>query len=75
MAAITFTLTWADAPNGVPAVPPVLRGDKPVVSEPTGGGKTLFEAVEKLLGLKLEKRKRAVPTLVIDHLDENPVEN
>ena len=39
------------------------------------GGYTLFEALEKQLGLKLEQRKRSLPVTVIDHLDEKPTEN
>jgi uncharacterized protein (TIGR03435 family) len=31
--------------------------------------------VEKQLGLKLEKRKRPVPTLVLDQIAESPTEN
>jgi len=30
---------------------------------------TLFEAVEKMLGLKLEQQTRAIPVTVIDHVD------
>src|SRR5262245_31380846 len=70
-----FTLTWADAPLGVPAVPRMMRGDNPVVSDPVGGGITLFDAVEKQLGLRLERRKRPVSVLVVDHIEENPREN
>ncbi len=43
-------------------------------SEPTGAF-TLFEAVEKQLGLKLEMRKRPMPVIVIDHLEQKPTEN
>ena len=39
------------------------------------GGYTMFEAIEKQLGLKLEQRKRSLPVTVIDHLDEKPTEN
>jgi uncharacterized protein (TIGR03435 family) len=43
-------------------------------SEPTGAF-TLFEAVEKQLGLKLEMRKRPMPVIVIDHIEQKPTEN
>jgi uncharacterized protein (TIGR03435 family) len=36
---------------------------------------SLFDAINKQLGLKLEKQKRQVPTLVIDHIEEKPTEN
>jgi uncharacterized protein (TIGR03435 family) len=44
-------------------------------SDPIGGGVTLFDAVEKQLGLKLEVRKRVYPVFVIDHIEEKPTEN
>jgi uncharacterized protein (TIGR03435 family) len=40
-----------------------------------GGGPDLFRALEKQLGLKLEKGKRPVDFLVIDHADKVPTEN
>jgi len=43
-------------------------------SDPSGG-LTLFEAVEKQLGLKLEMQKRTMPVLVIDHVEQKPTEN
>jgi uncharacterized protein (TIGR03435 family) len=36
---------------------------------------TVFEAVEKQLGLKLEKQKRPMPVIVIDHIEQKPTEN
>jgi uncharacterized protein (TIGR03435 family) len=46
----------------------------PLASEPTGA-LTLFEAVEKQLGLKLEMHKRSMPVIVIDHIEQKPTEN
>jgi uncharacterized protein (TIGR03435 family) len=43
-------------------------------SEPNGSI-TVFEALEKQLGLKLEKGKRSEPVIVIDHLEQKPTEN
>ena len=37
--------------------------------------KGLAEAVSKQLGLRLEKRKRMLPVVVIDHMEEKPAEN
>jgi len=39
------------------------------------GGISLFDAINKTLGLKLEKSKVSVPMLVIDHIDPKPTEN
>ena len=35
-------------------------------------GISVFEAVEKELGLKLVKRKESIPVIVVDHVDEKP---
>ena len=47
----------------------------PAAPADPSGGLTVFEAIEKELGLKLEKQKRTVPTVVIDHLEQKPTEN
>jgi uncharacterized protein (TIGR03435 family) len=49
-------------------------GVLPSASEPSGGY-TLFEAIEKQLGLKLEKQKRTMPVVVVDHIEQKPTEN
>jgi uncharacterized protein (TIGR03435 family) len=36
---------------------------------------SLFDAINKQLGLKLEKQRRPVPSLVIDHMEEKPTDN
>jgi uncharacterized protein (TIGR03435 family) len=46
----------------------------PSASEPTGV-LTIFEAVEKQLGLKPELHKRPMPVTVIDHIEHKPTEN
>jgi uncharacterized protein (TIGR03435 family) len=43
-------------------------------SDPNGA-QTIFEALEKQLGLKLEKQKRNEPVIVIDHLEQKPSDN
>jgi uncharacterized protein (TIGR03435 family) len=49
-------------------------GGEGVASDPNGAV-TLFEAMEKQLGLKLEAQQRPVQVLVIDHAEQKPVEN
>jgi uncharacterized protein (TIGR03435 family) len=39
------------------------------------GGISLFDAINKQMGLKLVKQKRPVPVLVIDNVNEQPTEN
>ena len=43
-------------------------------SDPNGAI-SLPEALSKQLGLKLDMQKRPMPVLVIDHVEEKPVEN
>lgn len=37
-------------------------------------GITSYEAVERMLGIKLVKQKRSIPVIVVDHVDEKPIE-
>jgi uncharacterized protein (TIGR03435 family) len=37
-------------------------------------GLSSYEAVQKELGLKLVKTRRSVPVIVVDHVDEKPIE-
>jgi uncharacterized protein (TIGR03435 family) len=80
--AYDFTLTFT--PIGLLNGPGRGRGDAPAAgpgapgggadaSDPTGG-LSLFDAV-KQLGLKLEMRKRPMPVLVIEHIEEKPTDN
>jgi uncharacterized protein (TIGR03435 family) len=39
------------------------------------GAISLFDAFKNELGLKLEKEKRPMPVLIIDHIEEQPTEN
>lgn len=55
----------------------VRSADSPesdTASDPIGGV-SIFEAVEKQLGLKLIEQKRPVRVLVIDHIEQKPVDN
>jgi uncharacterized protein (TIGR03435 family) len=45
------------------------------VSEPTAGGLTVFDAVAKHLGLKLESTKHAIPVIVVDKVNRTATEN
>jgi uncharacterized protein (TIGR03435 family) len=77
--AYDFTLSFS--------TPGALQGNTPPLptftTEPAGtptqsdpnGGLSLPDAMARQLGIKLEKRKRPVPVLVIDHIEEQPTEN
>ena len=49
--------------------PGALGAGAPQAADPTGSY-TLFEAIEKQLGLKLESQKRPMQVIVIDHLEQ-----
>jgi uncharacterized protein (TIGR03435 family) len=80
-----FTLSFSAAgltrpPGGGPEGPPGPPGSPPsadtaVAASDPNGAVTLFEAIDKQLGLKLESSKRPVPVLVIDHAEQKPTEN
>jgi uncharacterized protein (TIGR03435 family) len=46
----------------------------PLASDPTGG-LSVFDAINRQLGLKMEKTKRSMPVLIIDHIEEKPTDN
>ena len=43
-------------------------------SDPNGA-LSLFDAVNRQLGLKLVKQRRPLPALVIEHVEQKPTEN
>ncbi len=71
-----FTLTFS------PIAPAMLanisrasaEGGASTAADPIGGV-SVFEAVEKQLGLKLVEQKRPVSVLVIDHIEQTPTDN
>jgi uncharacterized protein (TIGR03435 family) len=65
---LSFTPSWM---LGSPAPP----GGVSAEASAPNGGISLAEAISKQLGLKLEMRKRMLPVLVIDHIEEKPAEN
>jgi uncharacterized protein (TIGR03435 family) len=49
--------------------------DQGAAASDPSGAMSIFEAINKQLGLKLEMHKRMLPVLVIDHIEEKPAEN
>jgi uncharacterized protein (TIGR03435 family) len=47
----------------------------PKLALATSGGATLFEAIDRQLGLKLEEANVPVPVIVVDSVNEKPSEN
>lgn len=67
----TFSFSPAGALNQVTGG---RGGDSSEASEPNGAI-SLFGAMTRQLGLKLELLKRAAPVLVIDHIERTPTGN
>jgi uncharacterized protein (TIGR03435 family) len=72
-----FTLSYNPAPPPGPGRgrggPPEGNPAGPAPPEP--GGLTIFAAIQKEFGLKLELHKRTMPVFVIDHIERQPTEN
>ncbi len=66
-----FVLSWT--PRG--ALHPAQAGDAAAGVAADPGGLSVFEAMEKELGLKLEVGKHTIPVTVIDHMELKPTEN
>src|SRR5215475_2137047 len=64
----------ASLPPGAAAGAAGAPGGGASASDPVGGT-SLFEALEKQLGLKLEAQKRSYPIFVLDHIEEKPTDN
>jgi uncharacterized protein (TIGR03435 family) len=64
-----FSIGWSSGNQG-PRPPNANQTGE--ATEPTG--LTSYEAVEKLTGLKLVKQKRSIPVIIVDHVDEKPIE-
>jgi uncharacterized protein (TIGR03435 family) len=71
-----FTLSFSsvDLTRGGGAVAAPPSQGAPTAPDPNGAV-SFFDAINKQLGLKLEKQKRPLPVLVIDHIEEKPTEN
>jgi uncharacterized protein (TIGR03435 family) len=75
-----LTLTYSRFPQLMAQMAGPGRGGGDAAGVPGGasdpsGAVTIFEAVEKQLGLKLVARKKDMPMIVIDHLEQKPTDN
>jgi uncharacterized protein (TIGR03435 family) len=79
--AYDFTLSFTkkvDLNKSIPAPPRSGDSDTSGASDPPLVGLSIFDALQKQLGLRLEKRETnqvAIPVLVIDHVEQQPTEN
>jgi uncharacterized protein (TIGR03435 family) len=76
--AYDFTLSFSTSGQLHSAPPPPAPSNDPNAasrqSDPNGG-LSLQDAMARQLGVKLEKRRRPVQVLVIDHIEEKPTDN
>lgn len=71
-----FQLSWTPKNFLQPAqtsTPNPSAGAMPEASTPNGGI-SFFDAIASQLGLKLVKEQKSIPVIVVDHVDEKPVE-
>jgi uncharacterized protein (TIGR03435 family) len=76
--AYDFTLNFSTAGQLRTPSPQAASDNNPASADAASvppGGISLFDAINKTLGLKLEKSKVSLPMLVIDHIDPKPTEN
>jgi uncharacterized protein (TIGR03435 family) len=69
-----FAIGWT--PRAQLQAQPAANAEQPAGALPQASdpdGISLFEAVEKELGLKLVKQKRSIPVIVVDHVSEKPI--
>jgi uncharacterized protein (TIGR03435 family) len=69
-----YDFTFSFSPLGAVRQARAATGETSDASEPSGT-LTLFEAISKQLGLKLDTVKRPVQVLVIDKIERKPLEN
>jgi uncharacterized protein (TIGR03435 family) len=66
-----FVLSWT--PKG--ALHPAQTGDPSAGIAADPGGLSVFEAMDKELGLKVDLGKHTIPVTVIDHMELKPTDN
>ncbi|HXC76235.1 MAG TPA: TIGR03435 family protein, partial [Candidatus Acidoferrum sp.] len=79
-----FLIGWTPKAMMQPTTPISSQGAGTTPISPQGAGATVeaadpngitvFDALERELGLKLVKQKRSIPIIVVDHVDEKPIE-
>jgi uncharacterized protein (TIGR03435 family) len=68
-----FLIGWT--PKGMLPQPPAPNPNQPpgTLAEPSDpSGTSVFEALQRELGLKLVKQTRSIPVIVGDHVNEKP---
>lgn len=66
-----FFIGWTPKQLMQPAQGAAAGADAPAADP---NGITVFDAVQRELGLKLVKQRRSVPVVVVDHVDDKPID-
>ena len=53
---------------------PTTPNPNPSATATDPSGLSIFEAMDRELGLKLVKTKKSIPVIVVDHVDDKPTE-
>jgi len=69
-----FPVDTGAAPQYMVTIRRRYRSSGETAASDPSGGISVFDAVEKELGLKLVKQTRSIPVIVVDHIDEKPIE-
>ena len=69
-----FLIGWTPKAMMQPTTPAAPQSSGATVEAADPNGITVFDAVERELGLKLVKQKRSISIIVVDHVDEKPIE-
>jgi uncharacterized protein (TIGR03435 family) len=67
-----FVMGWT--PKALMPTPGSPAANAATVEAADPNGITVFDAMERELGLKLVKQRKTIPVIVVDHVDEKPIE-
>jgi uncharacterized protein (TIGR03435 family) len=67
-----FVMGWT--PKALMPAPGSPAANTATVEAADPNGITVFDAMERELGLKLVKQRKTIPMIVVDHVDEKPIE-
>ena len=70
-----FTLSFSSADKILPDTATAPHTGDTASSADPNGAVSVFDAISRQLGLKLEKTRRPYPVLVIDHIEDTPTPN
>jgi uncharacterized protein (TIGR03435 family) len=70
-----YDFIWTFSSDSIGELAPAAQADDRSAAPVGEAGLTIFAALEKQLGLRLEPRKITIDAFVIDHVEKTPVEN